>query len=407
MDRKSLKKPVKVHVRLHDNMRTGHDDHLTPLKPLDLSKIKKFSDLTDAMSQTAFGGRLVGESVETLVQMSRDKDTFVILTLSGAMTVAKMGLLVCDMIDRGLVHAIVSTGALMAHGLVEATGMTHFKVPHNMNDEEMYLAGYDRIYDTIELEKNLDDLEVLIYKIMDGIDPHKILSSQYINEQIGKYLSKHSKQRGILKSAYEKGVPVYVPAFTDSELGLDLALYNRLRVDEGQKIRKFDPFLDLEHYSHLIDKQKKIGIFTIGGGVPRNWAQQVTCYLDIIEQRKAVRSEKSVKAKVENPSTLLRTREPLMFSYGLRICPEPVEWGGLSGCTYSEGISWGKFQPHELGSRFCEVPADATIVWPLILKVALEKLGKKKIKKNIFAGKKAIKEISELVAKNYKLTCKL
>ncbi|MDO8638012.1 MAG: deoxyhypusine synthase family protein, partial [Candidatus Daviesbacteria bacterium] len=255
--------------------------------------------------------------------------------------------------------------------------------------------GYNRVYDTIELEQNLDDTEEMFFKILDKIDPEKVLSSRYLNEEIGKYLSKNFKHRGILKSAYEKGVPVYVPAFTDSELGLDLALYNRLKLDYGKQIRKFDPFLDLEHYSHLIDKQKKIGIFTIGGGVPRNWAQQVTCYLDIIEQRKAVRDGVKMGNKVE--------KEPLMFSYGLRICPESVEWGGLSGCTYTEGISWGKFQPHELGSRFCEVPADATIVWPLILKSALEKLGKKKIKKNIFAGKIAVKGIEEEVEKNYKI----
>lgn len=394
--------------RTHEGLHTGFSDHLTPLKPLDLNKIKKFSDLTDAMSNTAFGGRLVGEAVETLVAMSKDKDTFVILTLSGAMTVAKMGLLVTDMIEKGLVNAVISTGALMAHGLVESQGMSHFKVPHNMDDKEMYLAGYNRVYDTIELEQNLDNTEEMFFKILDKINPEKVLSSRFLNEEIGKYLSKNTKHRGILKSAYEKGVPVFVPAFTDSELGLDLALYNRLRLDEGQKIRKFDPFLDLEHYSHLIDKQKKIGIFTIGGGVPRNWAQQVTCYLDIIEQRKAVRGDPSTSSTLSKAEVLRVNKNkvekvPLMFSYGLRICPEPVEWGGLSGCTYTEGISWGKFQPHELGSRFCEVPADATVVWPLILKSALEKLGKKKIKKNIFAGKKAVLEIEEEVEKNYQI----
>lgn len=380
--------------RTHEKLHTGYSDHLTPLEPLDLNKVKSFADLTDQMSNTAFGGRLVGEAVETLVQMSKDKDTFVVLTLSGAMTIAKMGLMVAEMIDRGLVHAVISTGALMAHGLVESQGMAHFKVPHNMDDKDMYLKGYNRVYDTIELEKNLDDTEEMLFNILDTIDPQKVLLSRLLNAEIGKYLSKNTKHKGILKSAYEKGVPIYVPAFTDSELGLDLALYNRLRVDEGEPIRKFDPFLDLEHYSHLIDKQKKIGIFTIGGGVPRNWAQQVTCYLDIIEQRKVVRTgKKNIKTG----------KDPLMFSYGLRICPEPVEWGGLSGCTYSEGISWGKFQPHGLGSRFCEVPADATTVWPLILKAALEKLGKRPIKKNIFAGKKAVLEIDKLVEESYRI----
>lgn len=400
MIKNKLKKPVKVHLRLPENMRTGYEDNLTPLKPLDLSKIKKFSDLTDAMSQTAFGGRLVGEAVDTLVTMSKDKNAFVVLTLSGAMTIAKMGLLICDMIDQGLVHAIVSTGALMAHGLIEGQGLTHFKVPHNMNDEEMYLTGYDRVYDTLELEKNLDDTENLLFEIFESIDPKKTLCSRFLNEEIGKYLAKKlkSNKRAILKSAYLKGIPIYVPAFTDSELGLDLGMYNSWCTEHNKPVRHFNPFLDLDHYTKLIDKQKKLGIFTIGGGVPRNWAQQVMPYLDLL------RAKDFSKDRHEGKKVVYKEETPLMFSYGVRICPEPVEWGGLSGCTYSEGVSWGKFAPESMGSKFSEVLADATVVWPLILKSALEKLGKKKIKKNIFAGKKAVQEIEEIVEKIYQAT---
>lgn len=387
-----MPKTAKSYARSYKHLHQGFEDNLKPLRPLDLSKIKKFSDLTDAMSDTAFGGRIVGEAVETLVKMAEDKDTFVVLTLSGAMTVAKMGLLICDMIDSGLVHAIVSTGALMAHGLVEAAGMTHFKAPSNMSDKEMYLKGYDRVYDTVELEKNLDDTEELLFKILSEIPEEKILSSRYINAEIGKWLTKNTTQRGVLKSAYLKGVPVYVPAFTDSELGLDLGLYNRMRMKQGKAPRTYNPFLDLEHYSKLIWRQKKLAIFTIGGGVPRNWAQQVGPYIDLINNRELVMKDDIGNAK---------KGKPVMFNYGLRICPEPVHWGGLSGCTYSEGVSWGKFVPEELGGRFAEVPSDATIVWPLILKAAFERLGKKPIKKNIPAGKEVVFEIEQLVEKPY------
>src|SRR3990167_4258618 len=96
------------------NYHTGID--LVPLQPLDLSKINDFDDMLRAQSLTAFGGRTVGEAVDTLFKMASDKDAFVILTLSGAMTPAKMGLLVCDMIDKGYVHAVVSTGASITHG---------------------------------------------------------------------------------------------------------------------------------------------------------------------------------------------------------------------------------------------------------------------------------------------------
>ena len=66
----------------------------------------------------------------------------------------------------------------------------------------------------------------------------------------------------------------------------------------------------------------------------------------------------------------------MRYKYGVRICPEPAHWGGLSGCTYSEGITWGKFIPKSEGGKFAEVLVDATIGWPLILKSVLERLEK-------------------------------
>ena len=69
-------------------------------------------------------------------------------------------------------------------------------------------------------------------------------------------------------------------------------------------------------------------------------------------------------------------RAVVRFSYGVRICPEPDHWGGLSGCSYSEGVSWGKFVPPEEGGRWAEVPADATIAWPLVVGAVLERQGK-------------------------------
>ena len=103
---------------LHDPI----EDRLVPLEPLDLRRVHSIDDLMRAMAKTAFTGRQLGESVDVLEAMTRDKDCFVVMTLAGAMTVAKQGLVVTELIDRGVVNAIVSTGALMAHGLVEATG---------------------------------------------------------------------------------------------------------------------------------------------------------------------------------------------------------------------------------------------------------------------------------------------
>ena len=102
--------------RLHD----GRHDGLVPLESFDLSQIQTFAELLRAMGKTAFGGRQVGEAFDILLEMIGRRECQVVLTLSGAMTVAKQGQLICELIDRGLVQAIVATGALIAHGLTES-----------------------------------------------------------------------------------------------------------------------------------------------------------------------------------------------------------------------------------------------------------------------------------------------
>lgn len=367
---------------------SGFDDNLVPLRPLDLADITDFDDMLKSMSLTAFGGRGVGEAADTLYKMVTDKDAFVVMTLSGAMTPAKMGLLICEMIDRGFVQVIISTGALMTHGFVESAGKMHFKYNPKMNDVDLYHAGYNRIYDVLELEKNLDEVEEIVYQTLNSLDPSQNLSSRIINKELGRWLTENSHGRGILKSAFQKSVPVYVPAFTDSELGLDLFLYNLRLVIDGKSPFNFNPLLDLQHYAELINQQNKLGLFTIGGGVPRNWAQQVGPLLELVQNR---------IPKGKAPKHI----RGCQFSYGLRICPEPVNWGGLSGSTYKEGMSWGKMKPSGI---FTEVPADATIVWPWILAAViqrLEKQGIKNIEKNFDISEQLQK--TSMLMKQYKL----
>jgi deoxyhypusine synthase len=347
------------------------EDRLIPLEPLDLSRVHSIDDLVRAMSKTAFTGRQLGEAVDVLEAMARDEECFVVMTLAGAMTVAKQGLIISDLIDRGIVNAVVSTGALMAHGLVEATGRAHFRVNPDVTDEELYDQGYNRVYDTLEPEQNLDDVEEVMSEVLEDWDHNDVMCSYKLNHAIGAFLAKRAKeQRGILKSAFDQGVPVFVPAFTDSELGLDVALNNRLRESTGRHKIRFDPFLDLEHFAATLLRQKKLGILTIGGGVPRNWSQQFGPFLELRHRR-------------------LGENIPLKrYHYGVRICPEPVYWGGLSGSPYSEAISWGKFVPPAEGGRFGEVFVDATVGLPIIVAAVLERMDKEKGSKGKGAKKK-------------------
>jgi deoxyhypusine synthase len=310
------------------------------------------------MGDTAYTARQIGDAADVLEAMARDKNCFIVMTLAGALTVGKMGLVFCDLIESGIVKAIVSTGALMAHGLVEATGRSHFRYdPTKMDDHELFLAGYNRVYDSLEPETNLDHVEEVVDGILEKWDPSEVVCSWKLHKRVGEFLKTNSKGRGILKSAYEHNVPVFVPAFSDSELGLDFALNQYARKRDKRPLLRFDPFEDFEAFASTMMATKKMGIFTIGGGVPRNWSQQFGVYAELMARR-----------GYENL--------PLKrYNYGVRICPEPVHWGGLSGSTYTEAVSWGKFVPPEEGGQFAEVLEDATVALPLVVGAVLQRIG--------------------------------
>jgi deoxyhypusine synthase len=354
----------------HDSVREGtgidrtlHDpisDNLTPLEPLDLGRIHSVDDLVRAMGRTAFTGRQVGQAADVLEAMARDEDCTVVMTLAGAMTVAKQGLIIADLIDRGIVKAVVSTGALMAHGLVEGIGRSHYIWDAKLNDIELYEAGYNRVYDTLEPETNLDEVQRVFSGVLASWKSEETACSWKINRAIGEHLSKHVPGRAILKSAFEKDIPVFVPAFSDSEMGLDFALHNRALAKAGQPRLRFDPFDDVDHFAETMLRRRRMGIFTIGGGVPRNWSQQLGPYLELRHRR----GGEDVPLK--------------RYHYGVRICPEPVYWGGLSGSPYSEAVSWGKFVPPEEGGKLAELFVDATVGLPLVAGAVLERLGSSK-----------------------------
>ena len=351
--KKATEKTVTGRV-LHDPVK----DKLRPIYPLDLSKCRTIDELVRAMGDTAYTGRQVGDAADVLEAMAKDKDCFVVMTLAGALTVGKMGLIFCDLIESGVVNAIVSTGALMAHGLVEATGLSHFRYdPGKMDDNELFQAGYNRVYDSLEPEVNLDHVEEVVDHILDEWDEDELVSSWRLHRRIGEYLVKHSPGRGILKSAYQNNVPVFVPAFTDSELGIDFALNKIGRQQQNRPALNFDTFEDFEKFADIMMATKRMGIFTVGGGVPRNWSQQFGVYAELLARR----GYKKMPLK--------------RYNYGLRICPEPVHWGGLSGSTYTEAVSWGKFVPPEEGGKFAEVFDDATVALPLIVGAVLERIG--------------------------------
>ena len=331
-----------------------------PLESFDPRRIVIVDDLVRAYNKTPFISGDIGKAADIFEEMVRNKDCLKVLTLSGAMTPAKMDGVIIAMIESGMVDVIISTGALMSHGFVSSMGMKHYKIPKNVSDTELRDMGMNRIYTAGEPETNLDEAENIVNNVLSSFNKESI-SSQELCYLLGKYLYENIKGDGILKSAYSKKVPVFIPAFTDSELGLDFDIFNRRLSKSGKKEIFFDSFADLRKYGEIVLNSKKLGIFTVGGGVPRNWAQQIGPYLDVLKHRGLAEPGKDYEK---------------VFFYGVRICPDAVELGHLSGCTYEEGVSWGKFDPK---GKYAEVKCDATVAWPLIVTAVIQRLMKGKL----------------------------
>ena len=294
----------------------------------------------------------VAKGAEALHAMVSDKQCLRFLTITGAMTIAKLDLVICDMIEAGLVNAISSTGALMAHGLVSSIGLKHYKYNPVYDDTALARRKLNRVTDTLEPETNLDTVEEVIGKVIDQLKGTRPISPTVLNKLIGKYLAEnYPNERGILKSAYLCGVPVFVPAFVDSELGNDLYIHNMKRKRRGRKPILVDLEKDSRELIKLVTTAKRFGIFTIGGGVPRNNVQNVAPLIEIINER------------------LGTNLPPRRFTYGIRICPDRPHFGHLSGCTYSENESWRKAVKNGV---YAEIQADATQVWPFLVKYILD-----------------------------------
>jgi deoxyhypusine synthase len=312
--------------------------------------------VTSFMAKLAANGGLatqVARGAKALEAMVNDKNCVRFLTVSGAMTVGKMDLIICDMIELGLIHAISSTGALMAHGLVSSIGLKHYKYNPRYDDTELARRKLNRVTDTLDPETNLDTVEEVIGKVIAKIDGGEMLSPTALNALIGKHLAEHyPNDRGILKSAYLRGVPVFVPAFVDSELGNDIYIHNIKRRRRGKRPILMDLERDSKKLIQQVTGSKRFGIFSIGGGVPRNNVQNVAPLIEIINER------------------LGPTYPNRRFSYGVRICPDKPHYGHLSGCTYSENESWRKADKNGI---YAEMLADATQVWPFLVKYVMER----------------------------------
>jgi deoxyhypusine synthase len=327
---------------------TQKEDYLTKkVSPIDISKIRNIDELLNSLKFCGFQGRNLGYAAEILYEMFNDEDCLTILTLSGAMVPAGMGKLICELIENRLVDMIVSTGANITHDFIDAVlHGGHFLGSANVDDDDLYKHRINRIYDIFLPEDNYDSAEKELLKILKRQFPSK--QFEITPSEFFKIIGKELKYRSILSSAAENDIPIFVPAISDSEFALNLVKFTET---EDFDIN-FRVLSDIKNFADIIKKARSCGTFIIGGGVPRNWAQQIYPYIENIERLK-------------------RDNYEFGYKYSVRIHTATEKDGGLSGCSLSESKSWGKYS---LDAKFISIWCDATIALPILITGVLQRL---------------------------------
>ena len=303
-----------------------------------LSPKMTIEELVEIYSRTGFNGRQLGEAAKLYAKMIKENAT-ICLTIAGALTPVGFGGIFKTLIERGFVDWIVTTGANVYHEDHFAWGLPLKQGHFEVDDMILYDKEIVRIRDVfIKFYETLEAEDQIIQKMFkDNLTDRPFTSAEFCNI-IGKISKEHSKfpEKSFVTTAYDYDVPVYVSALSDSSLALNLAVH-RLR----DKKYHLDFVREIIEQGAILYNSKKSGIIELGGGVPKNTAQQTGPLVDQILRRDVGGQDYIIQITDARPDT-----------------------GGLSGATLQEGKSWGKVQ--DAHNDVVTVYADATIAFPIL-----------------------------------------
>jgi deoxyhypusine synthase len=318
-------------------------------KTIEHIDIKKYNVVTmvDAMKDMAFQARNLSRGAEIFDMMQRDKDCAVFLTLAGSLISAGLKQVIVDMVNNNMVDAIVSTGAnIVDQDFFEAMGFKHYIGSPFVNDADLRNLSIDRIYDTYIDEDELRICDETVADIANSLETKAYSSREFIVE-MGKYLDmndkyKLSRENSIVYRCYKKGIPIFVPAFSDCSAGFGLVHHQWNHPERQVSIDSAKDFLEI---TRIKIHNNVTGIFMIGGGVPKNFVQDIVVAAEVLG--------------FDVP----------MHKYAIQITVADERDGALSGSTLKEASSWGKVDTTYEQMIYSE----ATIAMPLLVGYAYHK----------------------------------
>ncbi|MEW6748902.1 MAG: deoxyhypusine synthase [Candidatus Micrarchaeota archaeon] len=326
----------------------------TPVEHIDIKK-HDLTALVEAMKKMSFTSRDTGRAAEIYDMMLKEKDCAIILTLAGSTSAGGCMDLYTDLVKHKMVDAIVATGAsIVDMDFFEALGYKHYQGSQTMDDSKLRGMYIDRIYDTYIDEEQLQACDKTVGEIADSLEPRPYSSREFIKE-MGRWLTKHSKKKNsLVQTAFEHNVPIFVPAFSDCSAGFGLVLHQHRHPEKHVSIDSVKDFYELTKIKMAVASS---GLLMIGGGVPKNFAQDTVICAEILG------------------------KEVPMHKYAIQITVADVRDGACSSSTLKEASSWGKVDT----TYEQMVYAEATSVLPMIASYAYHKGSWKSRKKWEFA----------------------
>lgn len=335
---------------LGKNLQKQKNDVLkTPVKQIDLSKVRSIADLLDAYSDMSIQARNLGSCAKIFEAMLKDKERpTIMLGLAGPLIAAGLRKVIRDMVELNLIDVIVSTGAIMYQDYYQAVGYKHYKGTPNADDAKLRDLLIDRIYDTYVDEEKFAEVDSHIAKFAGSLKAKKYSSREFLS-----LLSETVTDNGsILVTARKRGIPIFCPALNDSSIGIGLTEHYFHQKKTGRPGITIDAIRDNYELTQIVVKSKRTAAFYVAGGVPKNFINDSIVMGYIFGHNSGG------------------------HKYALQVTTDAPHWGGLSGSTLKEATSWGKIN-RKASSAMAFVEPSVSL--PLIVGYAIEKnLGDKR-----------------------------
>ncbi|AJC50332.1 deoxyhypusine synthase [Coxiella endosymbiont of Amblyomma americanum] len=293
--------------------------------------------IIDAMYRMSFTSRELARATKIFNRMLQDEKCIIILTIAGSTSAGGCTKLYADLIRYNMVDVVVATGASVVDmDFFEALGFRHYQGTPTVDDQKLRDLYIDRIYDTYIDEEELQRCDNIIFSIANSLKPRPYSSREFI-QAMGAFLQKGNgkKEDSLVHLAYTHDVPIFCPAFTDSSAGFGLVLH---QVRNPTRHLTIDSVCDFRELTEVKIRKGTTGLLMIGGGVPKNFVQDIVVCAEIIG--------KPVDA----------------HKYAIQITVADTRDGACSSSTLKEAFSWGKIDT----AYEQMVYAEATSVLPLL-----------------------------------------